>query len=222
MKKSLAAALLLCARASFALTQADLDVPLADFVTSQKGDFVAVCRALHTGCGIEMIDGVESLAATNSPLPRAGRTAREILDEYLATRPHDEWALVDGVLNLRPAMRPSPDWLSKKTVAETFCKGDAYEAAIRLLQGTGAAVGHRQSAPAPILKPANPVPKGLTVRQSLNALAKADGELVWIVEHAKPGDRFRLVFRAISFREEKPGILNENPEASRVSERLVR
>lgn len=222
MVKVLAAALLLSAGNALALTQADLDEPLANFVTSEKGDFVAVCRALHTGCGIEMIDGVESLAATNSPLPRAGRTAREILDEYFAGRPHDDWALVDGVLNLRPAMRPSPDWLSKKTVVETFCKGDAYEAAIRLLQGTGAAVGHRQYAAAPILKPAKPVPKGMTVRQSLNALAKTDGEFVWIVEHAKPGDRFKLVFRALSFREAKPGILNENPEASRVTERLVR
>ena len=83
-------------------------------------------------------------------------------------------------------------------------------------------MGHRQYTPAPILKPAKPLPKGLTVRQALNALAKADEEFVWIVEHAKLGDRFKLVFRALSFREEKPGILNENPEASRVSERLVR
>lgn len=214
--------MLLCAGGAHALTQADLDEPLTNFVTSEKGDFVAVCRALHTGCGIEMIDGVESLAATNSPLPRAGRTAREILDEYVANRPHDDWALVDGVLNLKPAMRPSPDWLSKKNAMEHVVQADAYQLSMWLLQGTGAAVGHRQYQAAPLLKPAKPLPKGLTVRQSLNALAKADGEYVWIVEHAKPGGRYKLVFRALSFREAKPGILNAHPEASRVTERLVR
>lgn len=222
MAKLLAAVLFLSAGNSLALTQADLDVPLANFVTGQKGDFVAVCRALHTGCGIEVIDGVESLAATNSPLPRAGRTAREILDEYFANRPHDDWTLVDGVLNLRPAARPSPDWLSKKVGQGTLCTGDPYTAAITILQRTGAKVGHRPQPNAPILKSVNKPLKAVTVRQALNALAKEDEEFVWVVEHSKPSDPFTLVFTAIAFREAKPGILNESPEASRVTERLVR
>lgn len=186
----------------------------------QQGDFVAVCRALHTGCGIEVLDGVESLAASNSPLPRAGRTAREILDQYAAMRPHDEWALVDGVLNLRPATRPSPDYLSMKTGTLEFKKTEGWDAALALLRLTGAKLALRIYPPKALLAPVDRTLKDMTIRQGLNALAKADGEFVWVVIHAKTAGR--LVFRAISFREPGPGTLNENPEAPPVSERLVR
>lgn len=213
-----AALLALCAAPSFALTAADLDEPLTSFVTDQQGDFVAVCRALHTGCGVEVVDGVESLAASNSPLPRANRTARQILDEYVGMRPHDEWALVDGVLNLRPAMRPSPDWLSKKTGTLALRKMDGFQAALELLRRSGARLAlYPSQAP---FKPVDRTFKDVTIRQGLNAIAKADGELVWVVVHSKGGAR--LVLRGISFRERGPGTLNENPEASRVTERAIR
>ncbi|MBI2385907.1 MAG: hypothetical protein HYV14_07825 [Elusimicrobia bacterium] len=222
--RSIAAALLLASSAgpAFTLEQADLDKPLTDFATSAQGDFVAVCRALHTGCGVEVIDGVESLASRNSPLPRSGRTAREILDEYLAGRPHDAWSLENGVLNLRPATAPTPDWLSKKIAAVNFRKTDGYEAALTLLYMTGASLGVRMRKQ-PTLKPVDLSLKKVTVRQALNALAKADGEFVWIVVHAKPAQPWKLIFQPISFHEESPGNLNDaNAEFLKVTERPVR
>jgi len=217
-----ASLLTMSAGPAFALDQSDLDKPLANFATDEQGDFLAVCRALHTGCGAEVIDGVESLASKNSPLPRAGRTAREILDEYLATRPHDVWSLEDGVLNLRPRTTPSPDWLSKKIGAVTLRKIDGYQAALALLRATGASLGVRMRK-APALKTADLALKNATVRQGLNALAKADGEFVWIVIHTGPSQPWKLVFEPISFREDPPGALNgANAEFLKVTERPVR
>lgn len=224
LRRLIAAALLLAVSAgpAPALEQSDLDKPLADFATSDQGDFVAVCRALHTGCGVEAIDGVESLSSRNSPLPRSGRTAREILDEYLATRPHDSWSLENGVLYLRPKAAPTPDWLSKKIGAVNFRKTDGYQAALTLLHMTGASLGVRMRK-SPMLKPADLALKNVTVRQALNALAKADGEFVWIVVHAKPEQPWELIFQPISFREASPGALNgANAEFFKVSERPVR
>lgn len=217
-----AAAVLLASAPARALVQADLDKPLENFVTGDHGDFVAVCRALHTGCGIETIDGVESLASRNSPLPRAGRTAREILDEYVSTRPHDAWSLENGVLNLRPTAIPSPDWLSRKAGALSFRGSDGYDAAFQALCRTRARLAVRQRK-RPVLKPVSRTLDGVTVRQALNALAKDDGEYVWIVVHAKPEESWKLVLQVVSFREESPGSLNEsNAELFKVKERPVR
>lgn len=223
--RRLIAPALLClfsAGPAFALDQSDLDKPLTDFATGDHGDFVAVCRALHAGCGVEVIDGVESLASRNSPLPRSGRTARGILDEYQAGRPHDAWSLENGVLNLRPATAPTPDWLSKKIRAVKFRKTDGYEAALTLLYMTGASLGVRMRKP-PTLKPVDLSLKNVTVRQALNALAKADGEFVWIVVHAKPDQPWNLIFQPITFREDSPGnLIDSNTDFLKVTERPVR
>jgi len=215
-----AALLLLSASHSFALTQADLDEPLANFMIDPDGDFVAVCRALHTGCGIETLAGVEDRPAFNSPLPRAGRTAREILDEYVGANPHDEWALVDGVLNLRPSARPTPDLLSKKTGPMVFNKSDGYKASLEILRRTGAGIGINIYSHQTLSKPVDRTLKDMTVRQGLNAIAKDDGEFIWIVLHSKAARR--LVFRVMSFRQRPARPLNEVPDAMKVGERAIR
>lgn len=188
-----AAALLVPASAGLAaaLNQADLDRPLENFVT---------------GCGVEVVGGVESLNTRNAPLPRFGRTAREILDEYVAGRPHDSWSLDDGVLNLRPIYPPSPDWLAKKVPVESFHSASDH-AALTLLRQSGAIVTVQ-----PYFASFKRVKLGVknkTVRQSLNLITKADDDFIWIIAHAGPGQPGHLILEAIKFHRQYSGILND-------------
>lgn len=203
-----AAALLVPASAGFAaaLTQADLDKPLENFVADPRGDFVAVCRALRTGCGVEVVGGVESLNTRNAPLPRFGRTAREILDEYIAGRPHDAWSLDDGVLNLRPINPPSPDWLSKKASITGLNTCSDY-AAVALLHRAGAIVTVQPYWAN--FKRMNLDIRNKTVRQGLNSITKADDDFIWIIAHPGPGQPGNLIFEAIQFHRRYSGILND-------------
>lgn len=203
-----AAVLILHASAGLAaaLTQADLDKPLENFVADPRGDFVAVCRALRTGCGVEVVGGVESLNTRNAPLPRFGRTAREILDEYIAGRPHDSWSLDDGVLNLRPLNPPSPDLLSKK-VSITGLHASADFLALQLLYRAGAIVTVQPYWAN--FKRMHPTIKNKSVRQGLNSITKADDDFIWIIAHPGPGQPGHLSFEAIQFHRRYSGILND-------------
>lgn len=173
--------------------------PIYDERAAGATDLGDVCRMARLPCGVIAPKG-EALAAPEGPI--AGRTAGELLDRVLAAHPGYAAELIDGVLVVRRPADACAAALERPARAADLPAMSGRVAALRILLGSGwpapakaglaSLAGEAEDArylPVQVL-----VHKGASVRRALDAIARADGRMLWAAESdgkACTGFRFR-------------------------------
>lgn len=169
-------------------------------------DFLDLCRLARLPCGAVAAPG-EKLAAPAGPI--AGRNVGELLDRILAAHPGHRASFDDGVLSIRAAgacekalSKPMPPRTAfpprtARVAAWLALRRAGWKAeADRAMMSLG---GEREDAR--FLNVELIVGRGVTVAQTLDAIARADGRMVWIAEQDAKGCSG---FRIASWREPQP------------------
>jgi hypothetical protein len=158
-----------------------MDATLDDVESFPGGEFAAVCQAHNKPCGIEKNSCVsESSKNARSPIHIRKTSLKNALNQATTLLPGHRWIVRDGVINLEPVMRRGPDLLSRrldKVSLHGVSSEDAFylvfkQAGIRT--GGSAYVGG-----GPIFGSIDLDLSDITVRDAMNAITKADGQIVW-------------------------------------------
>lgn len=206
---------LLCALPSRAASPKDafLDAKWENFEAKGENDFIAACRMLNKGCGIEMAHP-NDLAATpkTAQQRRAKVSPREILDEHVRKNPAYKWVLREEVVNMEPAKRDGEDVLSRKLDSVSIHGVTGFKAALDVLYQAKIPGGYEIMGRPPRFALLDLELKNVTVREALNAIAKADGKIIWIFRQSDVGGRGML--NMLSWR--KSGATFSKEEAAKV------
>lgn len=163
---------------SRAATSATLDAKLDEFEIKDEDDFVALCKKLNKGCGMEVPpDG----AASKRESRRLKRVSpREILDQYISKNPNYKWTEQNGTMNLQPRERKGDDVLSRKLQAVSIHGASGFKACLDVLNQAEISTGYEIMGRPPRFSPIELELKNVTVRDALNAIAAADGQFIWM------------------------------------------
>lgn len=162
-----------------------LDAPIDEFASMAGGasEFVTLCRMQNRPCGFEMERDTASQGSNRKKIHLKNTTARKTLDQIATLHPGHQWSFRNGVLNFEPIHRRVPDMLARK-LNKVSIHGVVSRAAFDLvfkqagIQITGTQV--YSGAGGPWFAPVDLEMQNVTVRDALNAIAKADGHVVWL------------------------------------------
>jgi hypothetical protein len=168
-----------------------LDTPI-DNVTSFFGDeFSVLCKAQNRPCGVEERHCNEIRTETSATLTHMRKTTfRKALDQAVQSHNGYRWTVRDSVVNFEPVKRVGTDLLSRK-LDKVSIHGVESSAAFRLvMKQAGISVNmagtvYSGGGP-PLFVPIDLELKDVTVREALNAIAKADGQVLWWYCSDKP------------------------------------
>lgn len=159
-----------------------LDARWDEFDPKGENEFIAACRKLGRGCGIEQA-GPDAFSAERRgiPLRRKRTTPREVLNALAQKYPAYKWSERNGAMNIEPKQRGGEDILSRK-LAEVHIQGvSSFKAALDVLSQAGIPFSYQVQGRAPHFAVINLNLKDVTVREALNEIAKADGQVAWVV-----------------------------------------
>lgn len=191
MKSFLAAALALCAPASAAPSFAPLEKvrawPLYDSRVTAETGFGDLCRMARLPCGAVAPKG-EKLAAPAGPI--SGQTVGAVLDRILAAHPGYAAELRDGVLFVRRPKDACAAALEGPARKAHYPVRSARVASLLVLRSSGwpgpANAGlaslSGDAEDARFLRVQVVVHPGARVRQTLDAIARGDGRMLWLAE----------------------------------------
>jgi hypothetical protein len=167
-----------------AATSSSLDESITYVPTIKAVEIRNFCQTKKLICGIEEVRcyQLRNADASSSAIQKKS-TFRNYLEQTTIEHPEYQWTTQDNTVNLHPRNRKGPDLLARRlnTVSIKNISGqDAFslvfkQAAIELNSGGSATSG--SGAPARSL--INLELRNVTVRDALNAIAKADGHVVW-------------------------------------------
>lgn len=160
-----------------------LDAPLDDLSSKDGNEVWKLCRIENQPCGLEEI-------ACNDMAPEPGSsrymhfsktTFRKAFDRVAKLHPGYHWLMRDGVVNFEPVHRKGPDLLSTKLGKVSIHRLSSQVAARSLFQQAGIYLSGTATPGAGYGKFAviDLEMNGATVRDALNAIAKADGAMYW-------------------------------------------
>lgn len=155
-------------------------------------DLASLCEAARLPCGAVLAKG-ETLGAPAGPLE--GMTVGALLDRMLAAHPGYRAEMREGVLGIRPVKTTGCEKaLARASRKAHFAPGPASVAALRYLRGAGFPEAGRQLASltgdnedARFARVELIVHDGGTARRVLDALARADGQMLWVAETSADG-----------------------------------
>jgi len=160
-----------------------LDAPIDGLSSKDGGEVWKLCRIQNQPCGLEEI-------SCNDMAPEPGHsryiqfsktTFRKALDQAAQLHSGYHWLMRDGVVNFEPVHRKGPDLLSTQ-LGKVSIHGISSRAAARsLFQQAGIFLGGTAIPGGGYGKFAviDLEMNGVTIRDALNAIAKADGAMYW-------------------------------------------
>ena len=169
-------------------TDISLDAPIEDISAFAGGEVTALCRAQNRPCGIEEDPGSSTHAPKSVTKIRIRKTTlRKALDQSAKLHPGKRWVVRNGVVNFEPQYRKGVDLLSRK-LDKVSIHGMRTDAAFYLVlkQAGITTSGSFYSGTGPVYGVIDVDMKNVTVRDALNAIAKADGKVVWHFAADKP------------------------------------
>ncbi len=164
---------------SAASADAWLDAPMEEFKAPGGNELAYLCSLKSMPCGYEEVPGKKIEHNKGPELHLKKTTARKVLDEITRRYPGHRWIVQDGVVVLEPKQRTGKDLLAKKLDRISIQNTVSLQAAMLVLMqakipGVGVAmVGDPQYACIDLEL------RNVTVREALNAVAKADGQASW-------------------------------------------
>ena len=170
-----------------------LDAPLKHAVIEGHDEFTNLCRTLETGCGIESVF-VNKTGRDPEPqgLPKdllTGSTPRAILDRYVLLKPSLRWIYQNGVINLAPAKTPDDDFFTVKLASVSLQSVSAFFAIGEILHKGGVMFSFQAMGRPQVYKLIDLELENVTVREALNAVAKADPQSIWLIWHTHGAHR---------------------------------
>ena len=170
---------------------------IKDFKVEQ-GSFFGLCGNIEVPCGYFMVNGDHS-TNPNTKVKKTSLshgTVREVLNAVVKNNPDYQWSNEDGVINIVPKqnhkhLEKGADPLSRIIKKVEVSSVGADEAAQRIAIASGLPLGgriivsgRRHSATVSFKL------SKVTLRQALNALVKADGMAVWVLEYDQMHNKY--------------------------------
>lgn len=167
---------------------ASLDAPLEDVSAFIGNEVVALCRAQNRPCGVEQEQRPQVGRPKSTTMIHLKKTTfRKALDQTVRLHPGNRWTVRDGVVNFEPLNRIGPDMLSRKLDKVSIHGVPSDEAFNLVLKQAGIRTsGSAYSGAGPMFANVDVELKSITVRDALNAIAKADGQICWWFSADKP------------------------------------
>jgi len=176
----------LCGSAAAASIDSSLDTPIDDFTSDVGNEFHTYCRAHNKPCGREEVR-CGDFQILNAPKIHLKKTThRKVLDQIVQLHRGYKWVQRDGVLNLEPIHRKGQDLLARKIDHLSIHGSTTLKAFLLVFKAAGIRVGMSYSGPPMAFAPIDTEFNNVTVRDALNAIAKADGQVVWFFCADKP------------------------------------
>lgn len=159
-----------------------LDAPVEKFEAQAGGEFHALCKnILRKPCGVEGIFGDAERRDKELPPFRLSKTSgRKILNEITKRSPGSKWAIRNGVINFEPK-NLGDDPLSKKLDKVSIHGASSFQAVRMVLDQ--AKIRFTYQVGRGSFGTVDLDLKNVTVREVLNAIVNADGEVMWIFIH---------------------------------------
>lgn len=178
-----------------------LDSPIDEFNLPSENEFVDLCTKLRKPCGIEVSDSKDLKAARKeSPKKLIKTTPREILELHVRRLPRQHWLLTGGVINLAPKMRVGEDVLARTLDAISIHGTSSEKAAMTVMHQAGIQCAYEPSGRSRY-GVVDIELKNTTVRDALNAIAKADGQVIWYFNRNETSGNNRAKLLMLTWRE---------------------
>ena len=181
-----------------------LDIPMSDEFRSQwGGEFQNLCRMLDRSCGEEDAFCGQSKLDSNAPDLRLNKKSRprEVLDAIVRRHHSHRWVMRDDVINLEPKNGPSKDLLARQLDTVSIANSSSFKAALDVLEQANIKVFLFMRGRPARFRLISLTLKKVTVREALNAIAKADGHVRWSFCPSDP-DKGEASFSMSSWRKE--------------------
>ena len=178
------------------------DTPVVNYPGNPSQEMWAFCHDLDMPCGIEMVN-CEELDSTNLVLRLDKTTARNALSQMLKRHPGYHYTFRDSVFNFKPSARKHQDPLSERLPQLSIHGSSSSLAARDVIHQSGIQLAHVMSEDkASEFATISLKLKDVTVREALNAIAKADGHAAWVFCVNRDGAQAR--FWIVSYRRSMP------------------
>lgn len=160
-----------------------LDKPLANYKEgrAENGLKFFCTKAVKMPCGQELLPASEK--ATNEPpilLDLKDTTPREVLNKLVGQLADSRWEMRSGVINIEPRKYDGDDLLGTKLPEFSAHGVSSLQAALDLFEDAGITVSYEEMGRRRHFGVIDVDLKKTTVREGLNAIVKADGELMWV------------------------------------------
>lgn len=167
--------------------EAFLDASLREFSASHESELWTLCRLISRPCGVEEGHfGDLAVSSSAAPLTLSKTTPRKVLDAIVERHPGYQWALRDGVINLEPKTRDGEDVLARKLAVAAIRGDSSFKAALDILHLADIPAGYQLQGRGRFGRISLEL-TNVTVREALNAIAKADGQVMWFLTVSQTG-----------------------------------
>lgn len=186
----------LCATIATKANASGLDTPVKSQVFEMS--IQSICMGAQIVCGVEEFKGKDSIhdkTISKDSSSFAG-TYRELIVELIKANPRYEWVEHDGVVNVFPKSKLHKGRSPLDKRIETFEAADEWSniAAWKLLKMAGVPLVSGQDAYISGSGKVSVSLSGVSVRDALNAIVKADGKAMWLFKPRPDGGYIIYVF----------------------------
>jgi hypothetical protein len=163
-------------------------------VKSGSDMFWALCRTIERPCGLEeIIINDPSLAAGPKGVLLKDQTVKQLLNAIVQQAPAYQWVISQGVINLAPISRDGEGMLSRRPKPVELKKISSIRAAFSIFHGAGLHPTWQAPGRERIKLIDLNFTHGGTVRDALNEIAVADGQVMWLyVPNSDSGSHFLM------------------------------
>lgn len=163
-----------------AAPEAFLDTPVDKFEADWGEEMFGLCRTLDRPCGEEGGLGHDTQSDEGPKLHLTNTSPRKILDEITRRFPQYQWVMRDDVLTLEPAKTADRTNLLSRRLDHVSVYGKpSLRTALDVLRQAKISVTYYGIGPPSQHGLIDLELKDVTVREALNAIAKADGQVFW-------------------------------------------
>ena len=142
--------------------------------------FLRICRLADRPCGLELRTCKGSRSISAPLIDVGGTTLRQALDRAVHPSSGYQWKVRDGVINVEPIVRSESGLMSRKVGPLSLHDLSSNDAFNLVLATAGIRTGGSfYSGPGPVYGAVDLELNKVTVREALNAIAKADGHVAW-------------------------------------------
>lgn len=175
-------------RINAAPPELSLDSPIEEFSSAAGDEFMALCSMLDRPCGIEQKRRGDFQIKSGLKIHFEKTSPRKILDHIVRLHPDYKWTARDGMLIIEPANRATPDLLATKLDHVSIHGISSYKTVKLAFKQAGIPVSSFGSGN-PQFSPIDLEMQNVSVRDVLNAIAKADGHVLWGFCAPAPGSQ---------------------------------
>lgn len=174
-----------------------LDRKIEAFSAPWGLEFENLCRNLEIPCGVQIAKGDAELLRHDGSKPaletKSGHAVREILGTIVKRHPRYRWIFDDGVINLIPRKKEmrlvrGQDPLKKTVAVMDLAQIDSLAAMAKTCLTAGIVFGTKEhSGPKAVYGTVDVHVGHTALRHALNAIALADGKVMWTLEFDDAG-----------------------------------